>query len=300
MTTVPNDKRNLEFGGSFAIQDSETLEILKSPIDLKCLHDPLIVQRFLDRYNVWINSTSLNSIKGLELFSHRCYSNGTTESFDKFYLKNHLKRFRCFRGDYVYHTLAWRNTHNWKWLDDEDVKEGDAVIISLPFADTGDVHTQYHSVLETCSKLNVPVLVDCAYFGICSDIEFNLTYSCITDVVFSLSKTFPIAHARVGIRYTKVDDDDTLFMYHKIGYNNRAGAELGLKFLDVFSPDYIPNKYKSKQLEFCKILNVTPSKTILFGLGSSEWGAYNRGGSINRLCFHKQFIQGLNFANSNP
>jgi hypothetical protein len=297
--TAPNDKSKMEFGSSFAVQDPETVAVLQDPVDLSCLYDTKVVQQFLDKYNDWIFTTKQNTIKGLDTFAYRCYSNGTTESFDKFYLKHSLRRFRCFRGDYMYHKLAWRNTHNWAWLDDDAVREGDAVIISLPFADTGDVHSQYHLTMQTCSKLNIPVLVDCAYFGICSDIDFDLSYPCITDVVFSLSKTFPVAHARIGMRYTKEDDDDTLFMYHKITYNNKIGAALGLRFLERFSPDYIPHKYKHKQLEFCKILNVYPSKTVLFGQGGPEWHHYNRGGIMNRLSFHKQFIQGINYAGSN-
>jgi hypothetical protein len=88
-------------------------------------------------------------------------------------------------------------------------------------------------------------------------------------------------------------------MYHKISYNNKIGAELGLRFLERFSPDYIHDKYKHTQLEFCKILNVYPSKTVLFGRGGPEWHHYNRGGITNRLSFHKQFIQGLSHAGSN-
>lgn len=297
--TAPNDKSGMEFGSSFAVQDPSTLKILKTPIDLSCLHDNDIINNFLKKYHDWIHTTKNNKLLGLENFSFKCYSNGTTESFDKFYLKNPLRRFRCFRGDYMYHKLAWRDNYNWSWLEDDAIRERDAVVISLPFADTGDVHLQYASVMESCTKLNVPVLVDCAYFGICSQITFDLTYPCITDVVFSLSKTFPVAHARIGMRYTREDNDDTLFMYHKISYNNKIGATLGIRFLENFSPDYISDKYKDKQLEFCEILNVYPSKTVLFGQGGPAWHHYNRGGITNRLSFHKQFIQGLRHAGSN-
>lgn len=297
--TAPNDKSGMEFGSSFAVQDPSTLKILKTPIDLSCLHDNDIIDNFLKKYHDWIHTTKNNKLLGLENFSFKCYSNGTTESFDKFYLKNPLRRFRCFRGDYMYHKLAWRDNYNWSWLEDDAIRERDAVVISLPFADTGDVHLQYASVMESCTKLNVPVLVDCAYFGICSQITFDLTYPCITDVVFSLSKTFPVAHARIGMRYTREDNDDTLFMYHKISYNNKIGATLGIRFLENFSPDYISDKYKDKQLEFCEILNVYPSKTVLFGQGGPAWHHYNRGGITNRLSFHKQFIQGLRHAGSN-
>lgn len=296
MTNIPNDKRNMDFGSAFAIQDPETVKLLRESFDLSCIHSDSIIDEFLYTYDRWIHSSTSNTIIGLDQFKFKCYSNGTTESFDKFYLKNHSRRFRCFKGDYMYHKLAWRNGYNWAYLDDDNLSENDAVIISLPFADTGDKHEKYHELMRECNRLKIPVLVDCAYFGACRNIEFDLAYGCISDVTFSLSKTFPVAYARIGIRYTRVDDDDTLFVYHKINYNNKIGAALGIKYLEKFSPDYISSKYIDRQHEFCYTLGVKPSKTVLFGIGGNEWNEYNRGGPTNRLSFHKQYIKGLDYA----
>jgi hypothetical protein len=296
MTDIPNDKRGMDFGSAFAIQDPETVKLLRDPLDLSCVHSDSIIDEFLYAYDRWIHSTVSNSIIGLDQFKFKCYSNGTTESFDKFYLKNHHRRFRCFKGDYMYHKLAWREKYDWAYLEDDVLKENDAVVISLPFADTGDKHELYHKLMRECNQLRIPVLVDCAYFGACRGIEFDLAYGCITDVTFSLSKSFPLAYARIGIRYTREDDDDTLFVYHKINYNNKIGAALGLRYLEKFPPDYITSKYIDKQLDFCYTLGVKPSKTVLFGIGGSEWQQYNRGGVTNRLSFHKQYIKGLDYA----
>lgn len=49
----------------------------------------------------------------------------------------------------------------------------------------------------------------------------------------------------------------------------------------------------NNQIEFCKILDLIPSKTVLFGIVDKNWNEYNRGGSTNRLSFHRQFIKGL-------
>jgi len=294
MTQIPNDNRAKAFGSAFAIEDSETLNIISEPLCISDINTSDVIGDYLNLYDDWIASTKNNTFVGLDDFKYKCYSNGTTESFDKFYLFNSQRRFRCFSGEYMYHKLAWRNGFFWKYLEDDELRENDAVVISLPFADTGDKHVLYDSLMKQCIKLGVPVLVDCAYFGICKDIEFNLSYECITDVTFSLSKTFPVSYARIGMRYSRKDTDDTLFVYGKIHYNNKIGANLGIKYLNKFSPDYIPNKYGDKQQEFCNILGVRPSKTVLFGIGGSEWKEYNRGGITNRLSFHKQFIDGLN------
>jgi hypothetical protein len=106
--------------------------------------------------------------------------------------------------------------------------------------------------------------------------------------VFSLSKTFPVAHARIGIRLTKVDDDDSLFVCDKSSYTNRLGSTLGLEFIKNFTPDYIVNKYKQTQIQFCQQLNLKVSDTILFGIDyDNKWSEYNRGTMSNRLGLHK-------------
>lgn len=284
----PLNKKHLPFGNAASIRDEKTLMILDRHVDSKILFQENLHEQFVTMYIDWIKSTSNNTLIGLDDFNHACFSNGTTESFDKFYMKNNKSRFRCFKGEYVYHQLAWRNHWpSWKYIEDEALAEGDAVVISLPFSDTGNKHDKLDWLLEQCCLLNIPVLLDCAYFGICNDIIFDFNYSCITDVTFSLSKTFPVAHARIGMRLTRTNDDDPLFVSHSNGYVNRYAAHLGMSFLRSFGPDYIFNKYRKKQINFCNRLEVTPSQTVLFGIGGKEWNAYNRGRETNRLSFHK-------------
>ena len=293
MTNIPNDKRSMDFGSAFAVQDPSTLKILRQNYTFTDLNSDSIIDEFLYEYDDWIKSGTLNTFVGLDDFKYCCYSNGTTEAFDKFYMKNAKRRFRCYKGEYMYHKLAWRDKFVWEYLEDAPLHNADAVVISLPFADTGDKHKEYHSLMRKCSELGVPVLVDCAYYGACRGVDIDLAYPCITDVVFSLSKTFPVAYARIGIRYTKTDDDDTMFVYHKISYNNKIGALIGLEYFKSFTPDYIPNKYLDKQYEFCQSIGVEPSKTVLFGIDkNNKFPQYNRGGTTNRLSFHKQYIKG--------
>jgi hypothetical protein len=281
----PNDKRQMMFGESMAIRDSETLTVIdKTKLDLTVD----LSTKFCKEYLNWISRTTLNNVQGLTHFSFACYSNGTTEAFDKFYIKNRTRRFRCFRGEYVYHRLVWRNSWpDWLWLYDECLDTNDAVVISLPFSDTGGKHQLHETLLEQCTEKGIPVLVDCAYFGICSNIIFNFNHPCITDITFSLSKVFPVAHARIGMRLTRTDDDDGLFVANKIGYINRLGPQLGLELLSKFGPDYIFNKYRQQQLKLCSQYSVIPSNTVLFGIGGDEWKEYNRGTSTNRLSFNK-------------
>ena len=282
--TAPNDKRSLPFGGSFAVMDTEILNSLPDLLQVDS-------KSFCKTYIEWIRSGTLNTVSGLENFPYAVYSNGTTEAFDKFYMKNNKRRFRCFRGEYVYHQIAWRTSWpDWKFLEEEPLEHNDAVVISLPFSDTGNEHVQMQDVLQTCTDLKIPVLIDCVYFGVCSNINFDFNHACITDITFSLSKAFPLAYARVGMRLTKVDDDDTLLMLHKIEYTNRIGASFGVKLMEQYSPDFIVNKYKQKQLDLCDTLGIVPSNTVLFGIDTDNmYPEYNRGGQTNRLGLHKHY-----------
>jgi len=285
MKSAPNDKRALPFGESTAINDAEALAVIGQVV-LDLSIDS--TTEFCEQYKNWITTSTANTVQGLEQFPFACYSNGTTEAFDKFYIKNRNRRFRCFRGEYVYHRLVWRNSWpNWIWLDDECLDPNDAVVISLPFSDTGGKHHLHEALLEQCNEKGIPVLVDCAYFGICKDIDFNFNHPCITDITFSLSKVFPVAYARIGMRLTRTDDDDGLFVTNKIRYTNRFGPQLGLALLSKFGPDYIFKKYRQRQIELCLEHKVTPSNSVLFGIGDTKWQEYNRGTSTNRLSFNK-------------
>lgn len=254
-----------------------------------------IVLTFGKAYRQWIQSTVLNQVRGLELFAQCDFAQGTTESFDKFYLRHHTRRFRCFKGEYLYHSLAWQSQNmSWTWLDQEPLAVGDAVVISLPFADLGSAHPQYTAeLLNQCAELDIPVLLDCAFFGICADIDFDFCHPAITDICFSLSKTFPVSKLRIGIRFSK-SANDTLAVYNRTAYVNHFGAAVGVELLKVHGPDTIYDRWRSVQLDFCSTLDLVPSSTVIFGIDHNHgYDNYNRGMQhTNRLCFSRYFQQG--------
>lgn len=280
------DKRELKYGHSAAIADKNVIEhIRKFDLDPNTAMDT-DSREYINTFLEWINNSKNNSTSGLELFKHAVYSNGTTEGFEKFYWNNQNRRFRCFKGEYLYHKLAWRNL-SWDFVENSELDKNDAVVISLPFADTGNKHRDMDSILKQCNELEVPVLIDACYFGISSGIDYDFNHRCITDITFSLSKVFPVAHARIGLRLTKKDTDDLLFVYHKHSYFNKLGAALGIHLMKRFSADFIFDEYREKQLLFCQSLDVCPSDTVIFGIGDNRWSLYNRGTSTNRLGLQK-------------
>jgi hypothetical protein len=277
-----------------AINDANVVNFLKSIFNkiqlIKILNDTTLEKRFLTEYKKWILSSKLNKLDGLKNFKYSNYANGSSQIFDYFYDKNKSRRFRAFKGEYAYHFTSWRNHFpNWKHINNLDIKKNDAVVISLPFSDTGSKHVEMEKLIEKCDKLNVPVLVDCCYFSMCKGIKFNFNHKSIKEIAFSLSKAFPVSRARIGMRLSKIDDDDPLFFINKLGLVNRVGAFIGLKLIKKFKFDYIYKKYFKKQLYYCHKLSLKPSAVVCLGVGGKIWKKYNRGNKTNRLCLSRLY-----------
>jgi hypothetical protein len=297
VNAIPNLKM-LPYGGASAVidpyMDQAIDHINRSHLLSQWLNDLTIHTRFLKQYRSWITSTTRNQLTGLDQFPISCYSLGTTESFDKFYLRHSSRRFRCFRGEYMYHAASWRNLpSDWKYIEDAPLDANDAVVLSTPFSDTGNVHPETDRLLDECDRLSIPVLIDSAFFGLCQNINFNYDRPCVTDVVFSLSKTFPVSHVRIGMRLTRVDDDDSLLVHHKTSYINRFGCGLGIELLNQWGPDYNCEKWGNVQKRLCDELGVIPSNTVIFGIDSGRYPQYNRGRDTSRLCLAKNLYSGI-------
>lgn len=262
----------------------------------RCMDNHTVVQHFCEQYRDWITSSKINTVRGLEQFSTLAYSNGTSESFDKFYLQHRSRRFRCFRGEYLYHSLAW-HTHGftWQYLDDAPLAVNDAVVVSLPFADTGEPHNGYSSMLlDRCHELGIPVLIDCAFFGICGSVDFDFDHPAITAVCFSLSKTAPVSLHRIGLRCSRPGFDDSLQVHHRAQYVNKLGAAVGLSILNQLGPDSNFVTWRQRQLDFCIQMRLVPSNTVIFGIDTQHlYDQYNRGSvDTNRICFSKYLHHG--------
>ena len=252
----------------------------------KILNNKNIHYKFLREYLKWIKSSKNNNLKNLSKFKYLNFSNGSSQAFDYFYAKYKKKRFRAFRGEYAYHYVSRRNNFkNWKYISKKlDLMKNDVVIISLPFSDSGSKHPLMEKLIKKCNKKNIPVLVDCCHFAMCSGIKYDFNQKCIKEITFSMSKCFPVSRLRIGMRLSRYDDDDPLFFLNKLGLVNKFGAYVGIKLINKFKFDYIYEKYKHKQNFFCKKMNLKPSSIVTIATGDHNWKKYNRGGDWNRLC----------------
>jgi len=266
------------YSRSRAVNNHEMQEhVEKLPRISEMIYKHDIIAEFQDNFRDWLTNNTLNSCRGLENFTPDI-SQGATQAFDSFYIRHRHRRLKLFAGEYLYHLVVLRDLKiDWAFINDPDqLGAGDCLIISVPFCDTGNKVANLEEVLGLCDKRGVPVLLDCAYYTISKGIHIDLNHDCIDTVAFSLSKTFPIAHARVGMRFIRPEISDGQKLHSKINYDNRLSAGVGLHFIKEFASDYVYLKHQRFYEEVIKFLSLTPSQTIIFADGDDEWKQYGR------------------------
>lgn len=224
-TDLP-DNKDKTFGGAYSVHDSETCRTRDEAVNdyisnQSRLDNEEIKRKYLDTYKQWMFATHPN-IKGWQDYNELCFTQGTTESFAQFYIRfRESKRLRLAKGEYFYNQMMkglWYNGR-FAWLDEDDIKPNDVVLISVPFSDTGAVPDYLEQLLTECDNNNVPVMLDLAYVSLSIDQEIDLTHRCIEYVVSSLSKVFPVELYRIGIRMQRTKFEDQLYVINEKNYN---------------------------------------------------------------------------------
>lgn len=245
--------------------------------------------QYLDTWKSWLTASKLKSLQGLEDFQHGDFTLGSSQTFDHFILRNHDRTIVTFPGEFLYHKCVAKHG-NYRKLSHEllDIQEGDALIISAPFSDTGTMHPKFNEIMELCEQLNVPVCLDLAYWGIAKNIHLNLNqYSCITELTSSLSKPFYLlGQHRVGIRFSRDYLDDGISMQNEVGAQNFHAMSLGVHFMTGFTSDWAWNQYGQQYHSVVAQKKLLPTDTVIFALGDQErYPDFNRGiPGVYRLC----------------
>lgn len=274
--------------GSRAIPDSAINNMVKDYI-IEYVSKPVSLQHlteFVDNFKDWVGKPELSAYDA-------DFSSGTTQAFDSFYFRHRTKRFRCFVGEYFYHLKNWEsNTVHWRFISNDDpLSTGDALVISYPFCDTGNFW-DIETVLKTCDSLAIPVLLDMCYYPLTQGNLVSFEHISIDTIAFSLSKTFPVANYRIGVRYTKPSINDGQKLHHSINYNNMLSAFIGRRLIEDLDSRHVYNIYKSKQEQACEYFGLAPSDSVLFATGDAEWDIYSRSNLLSAYQLnydHKMF-----------
>ena len=251
-----------------------------------------VQEEYLEYYPKWIESSESCSVKGLDTFPYRFVSLGVTQTLDWFHLEcaRNGWRMRLLRGEYPYN----RDVFDFdEFIDDEPLAKGDAVIISVPFSASGDLHPRYEEIMETCTKLDIPVMIDCAWFGTCYDLHWSLEYDCIKVVAFSTTKGLQTGNWRSGICFSKWNHG-SLAVQTEWHHGIHMNTYVSLLLMKQFSPDYTPNLYRESQKEVCKYFGLQPSKTIHIATGDDQWDYFSRDDAYNRINLRFPLFDHLN------
>jgi len=282
--------------GHFPLNDSEIsqriLDLHGSIQMFNILDSNYSVNQYLEIFTNWIVASSYNSLVGIEKFKSSCYCVGTYDAIHNFVARHvKQKRIRFSKAEFVGAKICCNYMNaNWKWLEDDEIKKDDAVVISLPFSGNGGIYSNYNGLIEDCEKLGVPVFLDTAYYGISYDFKIDLSASCITDISTSLTKPISMT-LRSGIRFTKTSHDDFLQSTSDSNIHNRIACTVASKILQEFSHDWLVEKYKPMQKETCKKLKITPTQTFTLALGDSILHKDFERNGFNRICIVDEFYK---------
>ncbi len=246
-----------------------------------------VQDEYLDLYPKWIASSKLNTVLGLETFPYKFVSLGTTQALDWFIFDalSNNRTMRFYKGEYPYNRDIFKFNFRTDFINDRELTENDSVIISAPFSGTGNEHSQYDNLMKQCNDLNIPVMVDCAWFGTCYDTNIDLTHDCIKVAAFSTTKGLNTGNYRAGIAFSKWNHGPLSVQtewYHGIHMN----TYISYKLMQEFSPDTIPTLFKQSQTEVCEYYGLQPSKTIHIAApieNDSNWDYFSRDGVYNRV-----------------
>lgn len=234
-----------------------------------------VADAYKERFTSWIMDNEYNRVVGLQTFKYRDLINGTTQAFDEAYYRYKERRLRLRRGEYAYHKRVVTDS---VWLEDEPLAANDWIILSWPFCGHGDNPENVQVLLDQALELNVPVLIDCAWYGTCYDIYIDLTHPAITEVAFSLTKSTGTGNIRSGVRYSNYDDNLPIRQQNNYNHLVLGAAQIGLHMMNRFPSDWQAKNYIHMQAKLCDALGVRRSKCLHIALadGSQEW--------------HKQFL----------
>jgi hypothetical protein len=266
LTTGPITDISRAGRGTAPVRDHQILSVVK---EITCkeimIHGDSnrnLNEDFVAYYLDWLSKCTVAPVSGLEQFNVRYFVNGVTQAYDIFFYEHKGRRFRTPKGEYPYVRLS---VDRWAFLEDDEVREGDAVAISAPFYAEGGVPQNFSAILDRCLELKIPVFIDAAYYGTCYGVSFDYSHPAIEMIGFSLSKPFGIESYRAGMLLTKRTFRHLEEIQTAARYFNRVGAYVGLKLMKHFDANYMPLTYQRRHRDVCYQLGVLPSNSIMLG-----------------------------------
>jgi hypothetical protein len=238
---------------AIAIRDAPVQDFIQSVgLNVNSIISPA---HFVEQHREWLKNKNFY-VQGLDKFAHGYVTAGCTEAFNEVYKEP------CFvlPGEYTYHRDAGMAVE----CPLDFIPSRSRLIISFPFASSGNIHSNWENILTTCKEKNIKIFVDACLAGV-SIGKLDLNHQCITHVAFSFSKAFYTGFFRCGVVYTN-ETISPASIANKHLYLNHPSLNLHLQLMQNFTSDYIVNKYRLKQVDLCNEHELVQSDCVLFGL----------------------------------
>lgn len=238
-----------------------------------CPDEDVLYQVFKNEFEEWIHG-GINCLLGFDEFPIRDICIGCTQFIDNLYIKYGPNGIMTFEGDYKYH---WRLNNDIKYLTVTDLMmvpfgrynadgQHKPLLISLPFPATGDIHVDMEEILDRCLELNIDVHIDGAWITCSQDITFNFNHPAIKSFAISLSKGLALGWNRIGIRYSRISQEDSIGLMNDFNMNCRSLTWMGLHFIRSLEPDYFWHRYEWAYDKICLDFDLEPTNTIHLAL----------------------------------
>lgn len=282
--------------GAKPINDNRIRKFIETLDPSADLYNEKIADIFKTKFLKWISSSQNNLVSGISEFKNAKLCSGTVQAFDHFHYRHKEKRFRFFKGEFMYHQACLKNGSQFEWLNGIQLEKGDAMILSIPFSDYGKQHELTELLLADAERCNVPVLLDFAYYPCTKNINIDLSkFPAVETITFSISKAFYGAEfLRVGLRLEKKDTDDGIDVFNSVDMHNRISLSIASKLIDEYSVDWNWQQYATHYENVCDEKGLKTTDCIMFGLGGNEYKEYNRGSEVNRVCISELIGEKVN------
>ena len=164
-----------------------------------------------------------------------------------------------FYGDFWYYEKIIKNK-----IDTLDkIKTNDVLVISFPFFENFTVKQDINEILERCSSLGVPVLLDCIWLPLVHDIPKIKNTDAVEIITQSITKTLPLSSTKGGIVFKR---KPLTFVEVTYPLGNKLGSWIFNKYLNEKGYFYIRDSHKELQSKWCDILGIKPHDMVNVGV----------------------------------
>ena len=200
----------------------------------------------------------LKPVIDLSDFKYLYPANGVTEGINYWYMQEKRKIIR-HKDDYV-------------WLPES--KDGEILYMSNPSSADGNI---------TDIPTDIPVALDIAHIGSCSNRVKISVPDNVEKVFFSLSKCFGLRNYRIGYYWSRTPDLQLERLIKSAKYYNYHSMALGEAIIRKIGPTNVNTWLKKYQDKLCDELDLVPSDSVWLATTTNKDYDKFKKGNINRI-----------------